>query len=312
MTTSLELQHFAVLYLSYSHTATSVIITCTTNNPCHLTCYYTDKQPLRHATSRVVRGLSLPWGAYWCFVAWNSVEQQEAGDTLTHTFEVPDWSYCQTKWFTFRGTVAGEVSPSVSALLKHHHPGVPVVKAFTARTSDGDIRTIAIFRSYLPAHDGTTAQVIDNLSYWDVGQEYTAFIYIIYRVGLFFDTSEIPDDAEIIEATLSYRVKNKYGPPDDIVIVSADDLSEPLQIHHYYDLLDDTESLGSAPAAPTLFPQHIPLNQLGLAKINKQGITKLALRSAKDIAAIAPTGWEHQMADSAESTRKPYLTITYQ
>ncbi|MBA7550193.1 hypothetical protein ES705_42701 [subsurface metagenome] len=130
MVTSLELQHFAVLQVSYFHSETSIVITCTTNNPCHLTCYYTDKEPLRHATSRVVRGLSLPWGAYWCFVAWNSVEQQEAGDTLIHTFEVPDWSYCQTKWLCFRGTVGGQLSPSVSALLKHHHPGVAAEQKF--------------------------------------------------------------------------------------------------------------------------------------------------------------------------------------
>ncbi|MBA7588743.1 hypothetical protein ES708_30811 [subsurface metagenome] len=123
MPTLLELQHFAVLDIAYFHFSTSVIITCSTNNPCHLTCYYTDKEPGRHATSRVVRGLALPWGAYWCFVAWNSVEQQEAGDTLTHTFKVHDWSYCQTKWLCFRGTVAGELSPSVSPLLKHHHSG---------------------------------------------------------------------------------------------------------------------------------------------------------------------------------------------
>ncbi|MBA7534383.1 hypothetical protein ES705_26629 [subsurface metagenome] len=130
MTTSLELQHFAVLEVSYFHFETSIVITCTTNNPCHLTCYYTDKEPLRHATSLVKRGVALPWGAYFCFVAWNSVEQQEAGDTLTHTFEVPEWSYCQTKWFCFRGTVSGELSPSVSALLKHHHSGVPLAQKF--------------------------------------------------------------------------------------------------------------------------------------------------------------------------------------
>jgi hypothetical protein len=123
MATSLELQHFAVLSIAYFHFVTSIIITCSTNNPCHLTCYYTDKKPVRHATSRVVRGLALPWGAYWCFVAWKSVEQQEAGDTLTHTFEVPDWSYCRTNWLCFRGTVASELSPSVSALLEHHHSG---------------------------------------------------------------------------------------------------------------------------------------------------------------------------------------------
>lgn len=124
MTTALELQHFAVLTISYFHLASSIFIVTNTNNPCHLTLYYTDKEPVRHPTSVVKRGLALPWGAYWCFVAWNTVEQQEAGDTLIHTFEVPDWSYCQIKWFTFRGTVASELSPSVSALLKHHHPGV--------------------------------------------------------------------------------------------------------------------------------------------------------------------------------------------
>ncbi|MBA7568973.1 hypothetical protein ES708_10710 [subsurface metagenome] len=123
MTTSLELQHFAVLSLSYSHTSTSAVITCTTNNPCHLTCYFTDKEPVRHATSRVLRGLALPWGAYFCFVAWQTMEQIEPGDTLSHSFEIPDWSYCQTKWFCFRGTVAGAPSPSASALLKHHHTG---------------------------------------------------------------------------------------------------------------------------------------------------------------------------------------------
>ena len=130
MTTSLELQHFAVLEVSYLHFETSIVITCTTNNPCHLTLYYTDKTPVRHATSLVKRGVSLPWGAYFCFVAWNSIEQQEAGDTLVHTFEIPDWSYCQTKWFCFRGTVAGELSPSVSALLMHHHSGVPLPQKF--------------------------------------------------------------------------------------------------------------------------------------------------------------------------------------
>ena len=121
MTTSLELQHFAILEITQTPTPTGIIITCITNNPCHLTIYFTDKPPVRHATSRIVRGLSLPWGAYWCFVAWDSVEQQEAGDTLAHTFEVSPWAYCQTKWFSFRGTVAGELSPSAGPLIKKHY-----------------------------------------------------------------------------------------------------------------------------------------------------------------------------------------------
>lgn len=118
------MNNFAVLDITYLHFTLYILISNTTNNPCHLTCYYTDKTPLRHKTSRTERGLTLPWGAYFCFVAWLSVEQVEAGDTLTHTFRIPDWSYCQTKWFAFRGTVAEVLSPSVSPIFAHHHPGV--------------------------------------------------------------------------------------------------------------------------------------------------------------------------------------------
>ncbi|MBA7652714.1 hypothetical protein ES703_60553 [subsurface metagenome] len=117
------MNNFAVLNIAYSHTATSIIISIGTNTPCHLTCYYTDKEPGSHRTSRNQRGLTLPWGVYYCFVAWQSVEQIEPGDTLVHTFEILDWSYCQTKWLAFRGTVAGELSPSVSPIFKYHHPG---------------------------------------------------------------------------------------------------------------------------------------------------------------------------------------------
>ncbi len=115
------MNNFAVLSIYYFPTPTSIIITISTNTPCHLTCYYTDKEPGSHRTSRNQRGLTLPWGVYYCFVAWESLEQTEPGDTLIHTFEIPTWSYCQTKWFAFRGTVAGELSPSVSPIFKKHY-----------------------------------------------------------------------------------------------------------------------------------------------------------------------------------------------
>jgi hypothetical protein len=117
------MNNFAVLTIAYSPAPTTLPLNVDTNNPCHLTCYYTDKEPGSHRTSRNQRGLTLPWGVYYCFVAWKSVEQTEPGDTLIHTFEIPDWSLCQTKWFAFRGTVASVLSPSVSCLFKYHHPG---------------------------------------------------------------------------------------------------------------------------------------------------------------------------------------------
>ncbi|MBA7592772.1 hypothetical protein ES708_34966 [subsurface metagenome] len=117
------MNNFAVLDITKLHLTNAIVIRTTTNNPCHLTCYYTDKQPGSHRTSRNQRGLTLPWGVYYCFVAWNSVEQLEAGDTLLHTFVVPSWQLAQTKWFAFRGTVSGEISPSVSPIFEHKHTG---------------------------------------------------------------------------------------------------------------------------------------------------------------------------------------------
>lgn len=95
----------------------------TTNNPCHLTAYWTDVPPRRHHASRRIRGKLVPWGVYFCFVSWHPIEQIEPGDTLVHTFNFTPWDPCQTRWFTFRGTVLLQESPSVSAIFEMHYPG---------------------------------------------------------------------------------------------------------------------------------------------------------------------------------------------
>ncbi|MBA7634559.1 hypothetical protein ES703_42145 [subsurface metagenome] len=115
------IEHFAPLDIQYKHYTTAITITLTTGVPCHLTCYYTDKTPLKHPISRVVRGITVPWSTHFCFVAWKAAEQAEPGDTLYHTFEIPDWTYCETKWFTFRGNISNELSPSIGPTFKHHH-----------------------------------------------------------------------------------------------------------------------------------------------------------------------------------------------
>lgn len=119
------IDHFATLDIKYEHHPTAITFTLTTGVPCHLTCYWTDKKPLKHPTSRTVRGITLPWSTYFCFVSWHAVEQQEPGDTLYHTFEMLDWIYCETKWFTFRGEVDNIQSPSVGPIFEHHHSVIP-------------------------------------------------------------------------------------------------------------------------------------------------------------------------------------------
>ncbi|MBA7687030.1 hypothetical protein ES703_95490 [subsurface metagenome] len=119
------MNNFAVLDIKQEYPPSSILITITTDVPCHLTCYITDKEPQIHKTSRNQRGLTLLWGVYYCFVAWTPLEQIEWGDTLIHTFLITPWLSCETKWVAFRGTVAGELSPSVSCIFQKHRPFFP-------------------------------------------------------------------------------------------------------------------------------------------------------------------------------------------
>jgi len=96
-------------------------IVLTTDIACHLYLFWTDKVPWVHRASKLDRGLTIPWDAYWCFVAWTLIDQNEPGDTLTHTYTWLGWQVCQTKYFRFHGTIGGASSPSDSPIFHKHY-----------------------------------------------------------------------------------------------------------------------------------------------------------------------------------------------
>lgn len=114
------MNHFSVLDICWYCDFTTLILYVKTDSPVHLWTYYSDVEPQRHPRTRVIRGLQVPWDTYFCFVAWKSLEQDEPGDTLIHTFTWTDWPICLTRWFTHRGKIAGEWSPSCGPLFKRH------------------------------------------------------------------------------------------------------------------------------------------------------------------------------------------------
>ena len=323
------MNNFAVLTIAYSHTPTSVVITITTNNPCHLTCYYTDKEPGSHRTSRNQRGLTLPWGVYYCFVAWKSVEQQEAGDTLIHTFEIPDWSYCQIKWFAFRGTVAGKLAPSVSPIFKHHHPG----ELFTTHLSPFDIAHYLTYRSsytinpaelYAEAHDATDAD-----SYYgpttQVGQRLRALnsggSARLLRVAIIFPTDTLPP-CTVETATLRAWIF-KAIPSDpytanwdwSVMVKAGHDLNAliiPANLSNYSKILNLGAIVSQLPAEtlPDPYVLQYTYIDIPIGFINITGKTALAIINSKDHGNEMPAS---NTTEEAWVMPSPYtrLTVSY-
>ncbi|MDD2904515.1 MAG: proton-conducting transporter membrane subunit [Syntrophales bacterium] len=139
--------------------------------------------------------------------------------------------------------------------------------------------------------------------------------YEIWRGGVFFDTSALPDTAVITSATLSLNVSADNTTDDfSVTVVSGYDLDDPLVAVDYGELLSQTVSLGATSTSGASVGSYldITLNTLALSHINVIGTTKFAIRSSKDISATAPTNDEYiTFKTYEEGVDKPQLSVTY-
>ncbi len=126
--------HISYRDVNFASLYAGVLITVTTDVPCHCFVRLTTHEPWIHKKPSLRRGVAFAEDVRFCFTVFWDNEQEEAGDTLIHTFVKPDWPHCQTRWFYFWGKVADEVSPSESAFFKYHYfaPPPPVVPSYTA------------------------------------------------------------------------------------------------------------------------------------------------------------------------------------
>jgi len=305
------IEHFAVMDLIQTPTPTGISITIPTNVPCHLTCYWTDKKPLKHHTSRVVRGKAVPWKTYFCFVAWHEVKQTEDGDTLYHTFDLSPWAECETRWLTFRGTVDEVLSPSVGPIFEKHCDTHLYELTCFARPSMARLKNIPPTKNYLVAHDSLTGEARNDLSAIQCGQHLTAGYYYIYRIGMLFDTTPLPSNIKIISAKLHFRTSSVEWSQTEINIVNGSLLNEPITGDDYHDLLTAIESYGKITGLARYTWYQIPLNNQGKAQINSQALTKFALRSTRDINTIPAQIWQYAYIWTPNSPYSPYLVIKY-
>ncbi len=157
---------------------------------------------------------------------------------------------------------------------------------FISTTADGFLQ--GEDADYNAAHV-VASLVVDGQKEPVIGQLYAATpVYAIFRSAVFFDTSSLPDNAVITSATLSLFGSSDGSDTDfDITVVNGSLLNDPLVLGDYGYLLNQTTSGGvfNTTGFSTSGYNDIPLNSVGMGWISRTGMTKLGLRSSRDIEA---------------------------
>ena len=150
------------------------------------------------------RGILIRSDLYFCFDVYEDNEQLEPGDTLIHTFDKPDWPYCQTRWFYFHGTIDGIASKSTSPVFHIHNVAPPPTQLFEYCDTIWDPPWVAVFSSWRRGQTFTPkfTQEITNIKLFlgNKGQDWPPHPCIIAPVTVRIQgTIEgVPDDAQIL------------------------------------------------------------------------------------------------------------------
>lgn len=151
----------------------------------------------------------------------------------------------------------------------------------------------------------------------EVGQNWNDPNYEFKRLLLFFDTSNLPDDAILISAKLYlWGYADFSGTDFNIIIQNGQPTYPHIPIMDIdYNLINYMGNGGSLHTVNFVISQYneIVLNNDGLEWINKTGITKFCLRSDNDINGFPPIGNEYVVVYSSEANeeQKPKLEIVY-
>lgn len=139
----------------------------------------------------------------------------------------------------------------------------------------------------------------------------------IYRSYFYFDTSNLPDETDIVSATLSLYGKTDESDADFYICIHHNDThpEDPLVVADYNKIHYGTSCGGklSTSGFTTSGYNIITFNSTGLAWINKTGNTTFCLRSLEDISVSEPAGDEYieVWANEKGGNYRPKLIIVY-
>jgi len=196
-----------------------------------------------------------------------------------------------------------------------HATTLTVDRTFTSETDDGHLARDET--SYGSARNASTGEWKHD-DHVSVGQLYGGGQYKVSRGAVYFVTSMIPDNATLLNATLSLYVEaNLNTTTFNITIQTGNNTypSEPLELADFnYAFYSGNGGTRNISTIIEFQYWNITLSSEGLSWINLASITKFWLVSSKDIANIAPTDAEEVQFAAAEkgSALVPKLYVTYE
>ncbi len=294
-----QLLHFALLDLTYTYLDDGYTIVATTDVPCHLYCRMTLEEPWKHVLPAYRRGLRMTGDIRFCFTVFEDNDQEEAGDTLTHTYIKPDWPFCQHRWFYFVGEIAGAPVVSETAIFEFHFPAPPpeppppILKQFLNTASNRTIRST--WGTWAPTRNGISLRIMGHYAlpsaYLTAGHYYT-ISYWLHRSFLDFEGITLPESARIVGAWLSIFVT---GNPNDVpakpyLCVEEGLQSSPIVVNDWYNQNPVNILLGQISKFDIVTGQYndIPFTAAGRAYLAAAGSKKFCVLSQYDFENIEP------------------------
>lgn len=280
-------------------TADGYIIVIQTDVPSHLWMRWTVVLPHEHLIQRTKRGLAFLVDKYFCFDVYEDNEQEEAGDTLVHTFIKEPWPVCETRYFYFHGEISGVPSKSTTTIFKKHRTAPPF----------GPPQWIECPLTQKPvyhqAYDASWEAARTNLphySRWFEGEQarhwWSAPYHYIGRGGIVWDTSSIPSGSQIIQAYMrryGYYIRETTNNIDFYYTwVDANAWGGGLDANDYPLWNSYTTVVAELLVRTTQTTRYwfdVPLTEAGLAAIVPAGLTKMVGKSRQDNINEDPNGY---------------------
>ena len=200
--------------------------------------------------------------------------------------------------------------------------------------SDTD-NNVTAYNGYTEARNASADDIDYTSQYLRVGQSRTLatgsnYTYSIQRGMLYFDTTGLPDNTEITNATVVLYPKGRSGNNVTVDLVDGDTLVSPPTVANYGYLLGASASYTSSPMNTTVWtastvdsPYYFTLNSNATASIMRGGVTRFGIRVQEDInsqkpgSRASPEDGDTEYVDfwtatGTSSNYWPRLYITYQ